>query len=237
LTAAARAVHDRAMDLATRLEIEGFRALQRGRRGEAARKLAEAARLARDDPGRLANLGAALALAGDVAEARATLERAVGLEPPSAAAFYNLALLDRAAGVLHAARERLERALALDPSHRRARFELGVVLMELGAHAAAIAAFTTVLAADPRDGDAAANLARLLEVEGRFGEALARWDAIAGDAALAGRVRCLVALGREAEARDLVRARMARQPAAGVALLKALAGGPRGFLPRRLGGV
>lgn len=222
------------MDRATRLELEGFRDLQQGRRGAAARRLAQAARLVRDDPSRLANLGAALAMAGDLASARATLERAVGLDPPCAAAFYNLALLERVAGRLAAAGARLERALELDPDHGRARFELGAVLMELGARAPAIATFTAVLAADPKDADAAANLARLLEAEGRFGEALARWQAVPADAALPGRVRCLVALGREGEARGLARARLAFHPQDGAVLLKALAGGPRGFLPRRL---
>jgi len=106
--------------------------------------------------------------------------------------------------------------------------------MEPVAHEPAITEFRAVLAVDPSDTDASANLARLLQAQGRYGEALACWETVKGDATLPGRVRCLVGLGREAEARALVRDRLARSPGDGAILLKALAGGPRGCLPRRL---
>lgn len=107
-----------------------------------------------------AAVGAVHARQGRLAEARASLGRALALRSLPEA-HVTLAIVEATEGDLPAARRRLERVLEVDPDHVDARYDLALVLARLGRSEEARRHAVEVLARAPRHAPAARLLERL----------------------------------------------------------------------------
>jgi tetratricopeptide (TPR) repeat protein len=116
--------------------------------------------------------GAALAEIGQTAEAIATFERALAIDPSNAAAKANLGTVSLGVRDYPRARTLLEEALALDPDVSRAHNALGVIAAETGHPDEAITHWKRAVELNPREWDTLFNLGKLLRREGREAEAL-----------------------------------------------------------------
>jgi len=116
--------------------------------------------------------GAALAGIGQTAEANATFERALAIDPSNAAAKANLGTVSLGVRDYPRARTLLEEALALDPDVSRAHNALGVIAAETGHPDEAITHWKRAVELNPREWDTLFNLGKLLRREGREAEAL-----------------------------------------------------------------
>ena len=96
-------------------------------------------------------LGVTLAKAGQYAEARPWLERAIALAPASAPALYNLAKVADEQNDLVAAFDLYQRAHAADPGYEPALFNLSEFHLRTGFVEEAIAALDLLLSRQPRD--------------------------------------------------------------------------------------
>lgn len=121
------------------------------------------------------SLGILLRELGKPDKARASLERALALEPGNVEATINLGNLELAAGAFDAAIAQYRAALDRAPGHAEASYNLAVALGRSGEHDAAEAACRELLARHPRHVRAAINLAHLLQAQGRHTEALQRF--------------------------------------------------------------
>lgn len=121
------------------------------------------------------NLGATLSRTGDADGAISQFRRALELDPENQSAHFNMASLYRQQDDLDNARQHLEMAVKLDPDDSAAQLDLAWLLLQQGEPAAALDHFERA-------------------------EAGARSPA---DARL-GRAKALVALGRHAEAKELL---------------------------------
>ena len=108
---------------------------------------------------------------GDVAAARADLERADTLKPGDADILYNLGQALQAAGERRAAVDRYRRALAADPSYAEAAFGLGECLYLEGDADAALPHLAAAAAALPGDAHVGTVHALALDRAGRTAEA------------------------------------------------------------------
>ncbi|MFN4178003.1 MAG: sulfotransferase [Phenylobacterium sp.] len=120
------------------LQAAGEIFLANGRFPEALRVYRRAADLVPDAPGALYNLAAALVAAGEMAEAEATFDRVIALDPSDADAFYNRSILRRwTADENHLAALEAAVARARSPAAEVALcYALAKELEDLGDHAA-----------------------------------------------------------------------------------------------------
>lgn len=162
-------------------------------------------------------LGWSLANAGDSARAIRQLEHLVRSDAKDEASWQTLGFAYARFGRTADAERALRRALALDPRDADAWRDLGVVLAGAGRSADARAAYRRALALAPEDESALINLANLEARHGRWPEALAayaRAERIDSTQTLAyrGQTDALRALGREAEAGEVYRRWLEREP-------------------------
>lgn len=118
------------------------------------------------------SLGAIAYNRGDAAQARASNERALALDPAYVPALNNLAALDIEESKLSDARGRLERAIVLDPESVQAHLNLGLLQEREGKPAESEASYRRVLALNRRDPIAWNNLCALFVNVGRVDEAI-----------------------------------------------------------------
>jgi arylsulfatase A-like enzyme/Flp pilus assembly protein TadD len=205
----------------------------------------QAAQEAPGDPEAWYNLGSALHEAGLAAEARAALERALGLDDSRPEVHNTLGIVLLAEGNAEGARREIERAVALDPGDAQALNNLGNVLRSLGRLDEAEGAYRRAADLAPRyaepwnglgtlevDRDRPAQALPFFEralalapssQEIRLNRAIAR--ELAGDAAGAVRDYRDVLAATEGDPRFAEQSRVARQ------LLARLAGGQDGAAP------
>ena len=205
----------------------------------------QAAQDAPEDPEAWYNLGSALHEAGLAAEARAALERALGLDDSRPEVHNTLGIVLLAEGNAEGARRELERAVALDPRNAQALNNLGNVLRSLGRLDEAEGAYRRSADLAPRyaepwnglgtlevDRDRPAQALPFFEralalapasQEVRLNRAIAR--ELAGDAAGAVRDYRDVLAATEGDPRFAEQSRVARQ------LLARLSGGETGVAP------
>jgi arylsulfatase A-like enzyme/tetratricopeptide (TPR) repeat protein len=115
--------------------------------------------------------GSALAQIGRSAEAIATFERALAVDPTSAVAKANLGTVYLAIRDYPRGRALMEEALALDPDVSRAHNALGVIAAETGHPEEAITHWKRAVELNPREWDTLFNLGKLLRQQGREEEA------------------------------------------------------------------
>jgi Tfp pilus assembly protein PilF len=150
---------------------------------------------------RLIAEGAAAFERGEVAAARDFFQKALGLNPASAAAHTHLGMLADSAGDLEEAARHFARAARLDPSSASARNNYGVILQRLGRTREAAAEFEASLRADARQPNALVNLAQIRFAGGTprdlraSADLFARAYEIAPDAEIA-RARTVISLRR-----------------------------------------
>ncbi len=125
-----------------------------------------------DDPSMLAHVGTMLLEAGDAAEARRVLERALELDPLHPNALLGLGRVALAEDDAGRTRELVGRALALRPVYPGAYLFLGRALEALGDPAGAADAYRTGIAQNPNFPEAHERLARVVrELDGDEDEA------------------------------------------------------------------
>ena len=115
--------------------------------------------------------GAALAQDGRTREAIATFERALQIDPSSAAAKANLGTVFLLVRDYPRAQATMRDALALDPDVSRAHNALGVIAAETGRADEAIEHWKRAVELNPKEWDTLFNLAKLLRQRGRRAEA------------------------------------------------------------------
>lgn len=154
---------------------EGRRLRNAGRPGEAAAMLEKALALGGDLVEARVNLIAAYGTLGEFAKAEAQFRRAVEQSPDAAEAHYNfgVALLaqQRSADAVAA----FERALAIAPWYADAHNNLGYVLLRAKRRDEAVTHFEAALRTNPQHRDARFNLGQVLQAQGRHEEALAHF--------------------------------------------------------------
>lgn len=128
------------------------------------------------EPHRL--LGLALSRLGQADEARAALDRAVALDPGSAAAWKQIADLEGRRQRWPEMVTALEAALGLEPGSADLRFRLGGALMNSGDPVRAEAAFAAVLESDPENAPAHYQLALIALNRGRNEAAIAALERV-----------------------------------------------------------
>jgi Flp pilus assembly protein TadD len=111
-----------------------------------------------------ANLGAVLAMTGQLDAALVELKRALQSDPNSARAHSHLGQIYLQRKDVRAARREFETVLSLDPDDFKARNNLGYLLLATGDPAAAAAHFERVLAEHPNETLARKNLERAREM-------------------------------------------------------------------------
>ncbi len=126
-------------------------------------------------PAQLAEWGAQLDEAGDLAAAGEMYRSALAAGGSDAELCFQLADVLYRLGELPAARERYYQALELDENYLEARANLGCVLAELGQFDLAVAAFEGTLAAHETYADVHYQLARTLDDLGRAEDAVIHW--------------------------------------------------------------
>lgn len=123
------------------------------------------------------SLASELEDAGQMDEAIEMYRFVLVSDGPRAEICFRLAELLYASGDISAARERYSMAIELDEDYVEARANLGCVLAETGQPELALAAFEGALHSHPDYPDVHYHLARLLDDQGRFGEAESHWGA------------------------------------------------------------
>ncbi len=134
-------------------------------RGDHATALDQLQRAVEADPHRTSariGLGASLARAGALEDARMQILTALVLDPKSVDGFNNLGAILHALGRDAPALAAFERASSLDPGSAAAHANRGAVLLGLGRMEAAKSAFELALALDPNDVHASHGLRRIL---------------------------------------------------------------------------
>jgi tetratricopeptide (TPR) repeat protein len=176
-----------------------------GRREEALANAGQAVRLARQDAGAHADLGAALEAVGREREALECFERATSLDPNLAAAHHNYAFLLARQGQHERALQSFDRALALQPHQAALHANRGNALKALGRLPEAAESYSLALALKPDHPETLHNRAVVYSLLGQHIEALRDYAALAAQgkesgADLIGRGAALVALRRYSEA-------------------------------------
>lgn len=153
-----------------------------------------------------------LLAAGRVPEARAAIDRAVRLQPFSAAALMARATFAYLDGDYRAAIDDSVRVLDLDPSFSRAHLRLGLARMAMGQREAALVSLERAYVLDPSMPEVAGALAHARAISGDRPGALQLRDAHAASLGSYEDAIVLTGLGRRAEAlASLFRARAERR--------------------------
>ncbi len=155
---------------------------------------------------------------GQLELARQHARRAVDLDSKFAGARLNLGIAARRLGQLAEAEMQLQLSVTLDPESAAAQHQLGLLLADLGKPQAAQRCFEKALELDDKRCQSYVALADLLRGLGRFASAVGpRQSALAlrpHDSTLPIELaRDLAASGKHAEARDLLRQTIVRDPA------------------------
>jgi len=122
------------------------------------------------------NLGEALRLRGQLAEAEDQFRRALRLDPAYADAWNNLGVTLAALGRPDEAIAVLARTAAIKPDDAEAQLNWGNVLQERGSFAAALSHYEAALRLEPDRADTHFNLGRMLLREGKATGALAQFQ-------------------------------------------------------------
>lgn len=123
-----------------------------------------------------ANLGSALAMAGNLSEAMTHLTIAARLEPASAIPRTSLSLVLLRQGRIEDAIEQLEGAQRLEPRSLEIANLLGTLYLRRGRLNEAVDQLTAVVSAEPKNADAQNNLGVALFHLGRVDEAIPRFE-------------------------------------------------------------
>ncbi len=119
----------------------------------------------------LRNLGAAQGRAGQLAEARRSLEQATKEFPGDSLSWFELARLNRREGKLAEAAAAVRKAIENEPELVDAHTALGSILLEMSDPAGAEKAFLAALREKPEDAEANAGLGGMLGGRGEIAEA------------------------------------------------------------------
>jgi tetratricopeptide (TPR) repeat protein len=125
----------------------------------------------------LRSLGASQLRADQLADAQATLERAVKAHPSDSLSWLDLARLRRQLGKPAEAVAAARQAAAAEPELVDAHVTLGMALLDTGDRPGAEAAFRAALREDPAQADAHTNLGNLLAARGAAAEAAVHFQA------------------------------------------------------------
>jgi len=155
----------------TSTEVRLRLAIYLGETGRAARAIALLEGTAGDDVEALNALGSAYANGGRVADAIATFERVLDLDPTSGLAHLNIGALKLQAGDLSGAEASLIRSVEVDPGLPGAYTALGALFERTGRVDQALEAWERAVALDPREYDALYNLTIALARAGRLNDA------------------------------------------------------------------
>ena len=126
-------------------------------------------------PALLHNRAQALFALGRLAEARAEIEQATGVDPASHSAWNLTANVLAAMGERDAAERAYRKALDLKPEHAETHYNFALLLQEGGRLDEAAACYRTALALRPAFAAAHNNLANVLKMSGRLDEALGHY--------------------------------------------------------------
>jgi predicted O-linked N-acetylglucosamine transferase (SPINDLY family) len=178
---------------------------QQGQLAQAETLYREVLKLQPDNPDALHFLGVLESQRGRREAGLSLIDRAVAVNPRSAAAFYNRAGILREMARLEEALDSYDRALALRADHYAALNNRGAVLHDLKRYTEAVASFDRAIAAKPDHTDTYSNRGTTLVELGRFKDALESFDrslALGPESAvvLFGRGNALAGLGRLEEA-------------------------------------
>ncbi|MBM3818214.1 MAG: tetratricopeptide repeat protein [Acidimicrobiia bacterium] len=152
-------------------EVRGTRAMDRRDWPNAIAAFRAGLERAPSDPSLYLNLGTALYLSGDLAQAQSAFERAIELSPGYARAHFTLGVLHAGRGRADAAIERLTAAVAYDPALVDARFSLAEMLRGSGRVEASLPHYLAVVSADPNSSQARFGYAMALVRLERYREA------------------------------------------------------------------
>jgi superkiller protein 3 len=139
--------------------------------GQAAKAIDLLKSFADDDPDALIGLGNAYQMAGKRAEALATFNRLLALDPDNALAHENIGVLQMEAKDYVQAEASLRSAIRIDPQLAGAYKNLGVLLVNTGREAEAIDTWKRAVEIEPAELDALFNLTVSLARAGRRDEA------------------------------------------------------------------
>lgn len=148
-----------------------------GRPGEALDHFREAARLQPESAPAQNNVAIALHQAGSAAEAIPHYEAAIALTPDYAEAHSNLALALAATGRADSAVEHFMAALRLQPNNPGIHINLADLLMDLHRAPEALAHYEQAVSLIPQSLEAQSRLAEAYAREGRFRDAIERFNA------------------------------------------------------------
>jgi tetratricopeptide (TPR) repeat protein len=122
------------------------------------------------------NLGAALALAGRLAEAKKQYEQSLRINPRNVDAQNNLGTLFWQEGKLGDAIECYQQALQINPAYAEAYNNLGVTLYQSGQREAAIEQYRQAVKSNPDYAEAHRNLGTALQEAGGIDEAITHFE-------------------------------------------------------------
>jgi tetratricopeptide (TPR) repeat protein len=165
---------------------DAFAAIQRGDGASALRIATEILRREPSNARAQLAAGIALRLGGELAAARAALERAASLDPRDYGAAYELGMALELSGEHDAALAQYERCATLRPGFLAAHFAGGLQRFRRAQWNAAIEAFGRALAIDPQHVESLVNLGQALAERGSYPQAIAALErALAVDPASA----------------------------------------------------
>jgi tetratricopeptide (TPR) repeat protein len=145
--------------------------LRKRRWADAAKALEEAQALLPRFAGTYVDLSQAFRMQGRLKEARAVVDRGLGVAPGNAALWEEGGLVLQQMGDLPTARAAFEKARTLDPKAARARLALSAIYRDQGDLKAAIAEVREAVRLEPRFGDGWNALGVLLSAAGQKAEA------------------------------------------------------------------
>jgi predicted O-linked N-acetylglucosamine transferase (SPINDLY family) len=174
---------------------------QQGQLPQAEALYREVLKMQPDNPDALHFLGVLESQRGRREAGLSLIDRAVAVNPRSAAAFYNRAGILREMARLEEALDSYDRALALKADHYAALNNRGAVLHDLKRYAEAVASFDRAIAIKADHSDTYSNRGTTLVELGRFKDALESFDrslALGPESAVVhfGRGNALTGLGR-----------------------------------------
>jgi tetratricopeptide (TPR) repeat protein/SAM-dependent methyltransferase len=158
------------------LHLLGLIAYQIGKADVAVELIGAAINIKSSDPNYHLNLGNALQVQGRLAEAAASYNKALWIEPNFADAHNNLGTVLHRQGKLDAAVACYRKALAFEPESSDLHFNLGNALKDHAQLDEAIGSYSRALSFAPNRAELHNNLGTVLQQQGHLEEALACYD-------------------------------------------------------------